>query len=398
MNMYNKNRNVARDISIYLILMLISIATMRYITKNIASVWIINFVGLCFLTYKYVKKSPRKIWIPTFIYVLLCFITFTINSRYLTSDLKSIGTNINIIVIGINILFVYYFYSYKPLDDDSIYRIFKMLSSLGSISAIFGIVAGLNDISRVISGRLGVYRAQVYGFFTGKNLYGEFVSLSIIAGIYVFLQRKNKKELIFCIIKIIAVVISFSRAALLQMFFMLFIYVFFVNNYSKIKGYFIIICIVSICMYFFSDSFQAFILSYVVRENAGDAGRLSSIRSAFENNNTSAYQMLFGIGYGGIAFNNIDVDNTYVFLYFSGGIIKCILYIMFLVLSAYNISKNIKFPAIKVCLCVFLSYLVYAFFECIAILELGLLNFCFNLFLLFIPLGYKSKQKIFEVM
>ena len=323
---HNGSSNITRDIAAYFVVMLIAVAIMRYITKNIATVWIINFVGLCFVFFKYIRVASRKILLPIVIYILVCVISILVNAKFLTSDLKGIGTNINLIVFGISGLLIFYFYKYKPFNDELITEIFKIISVLGSISSSFGLITGLSDISRVMSGRLGVYRAQVYGFFFGKNLYGEFVSLSIIAGIYVFTKVRKKTELIFIVVKIVAVVLSFSRAALLQMFVMILVYVLIYNQqYSKIiKCFFGCLCIFAVSMYYLSNTFNSFIISYVIRGNAGDAGRAQAIRNAFYND-YSIFQILLGISYSGIAYYNVDVDNTYVFLYFSGGIIKCLI-------------------------------------------------------------------------
>ena len=137
-----------------------------------------------------------------------------------------------------------------------------------------------------------------------------------------------------------------------------------------------------------------FAYNSVFRINVGDAGREVLRNQAIEKVENNVVEMIFGVGFAGIDILDIDVDNTYLYIFFSGGIFKILFYLVSILLSIIKIlrMKLYNENLYRVCLSVLVSYLFFAYFESVAVLELGLLNFVYTFFVFFIPFSYVNRS------
>ena len=246
---------------------------------------------------------------------------------------------------------------------------------------------------------MSAYNVNVAGFFYSKNIYGAFISLTIAADLYLITQKWNIKRLFVIIVKILAVVVSFSRAALLQMGIMLFLFIW-LKKKRRIKDYALLglgaaLVVVVLAAIWSNEQFVKFVLDGVLRVDSGDAGRQALRIQALQKISKGILGVFFGVGFAGIEQLDIDVDNTYLYLLFSGGIIKIMFYLFFVVVSFRNIFllKNVDEPLYRICISVAISYLAFAFFESVAVLELGLLNILFTMFMFLFPIGLTNPQE-----
>lgn len=382
----------------YLLLQVFAIIVRTYITHTSTIVWAINVVGLFLLFGKYLLRVPYNVFFISVIYVLCGVLTIVFNVTYLGDNLKGIGTNINLVVFPIYLVLLYYVMTNKTFDEDNARDVFRLLSMLGIVAIIFAWINGYRDIVRVFQGRLSPYRADtaICGFFYSKNIYGAFVSISIAADLYLYYYEYNKKSLLIMLFKALAVVFSFSRAALLQAGVMLFL--FFWNSRKRAFREWLIlvlIAVVGIILVLKIPQIQKFVLNSVIRPQVGDAGRFAQRRNALIAVSSNVLSFIFGVGYAGIASLHIDIDNTYLYLFFSGGIMKVLFYLWVMFMSYQGIKRLSRTNPIaaNICRAVGLSYIVFAFFESVAIFELGILNYLYSLFILFVPYGMDLKIK-----
>ena len=368
--------------------MLLGIVLRAFITHSSTIVWIVNLLGifLCFLPC--FQKIRKPIGRDLLLFALISIITIILNIKYLTANLKAIGTNINILVLPLFLLIIDYVREDQVLSRSEIINLLHIISVIGIISILMAWILGSGNLIRVFIGRLSPYRADIDGFFYGKNIYGSFVSLTIAADLYLY-KYSNRRVFVYIILaKVIAVILSFSRAALLHSLLLIFVF-WWIEKKHKKRDYILLIAIVigTILIFSSSSKVQSFVLNSVLRIEVGDAGRAYLRHRAITRAGVNFSTLVFGVGFAGIDFLHIDIDDTYYYLLFSGGILKILFYLYYLTnnMKAVVATKIRDKDLGNLCIAMIVSYLAFAAFESVALLELGLLNFLFTLFICIIP-------------
>ncbi|MBQ6197302.1 MAG: hypothetical protein IJK47_07760 [Lachnospiraceae bacterium] len=383
--------HITFDLILYTVLMLGGVILRTYMTHSVTIVWVVNAISIFVCFFSYLRHLSKRTLVYAFIYFLFCLITLFVNSQYITRSLKSIGTNINIIIPLIYLAIIHYSYTRKPYSNQDISKLLNIISLLGIIAFLFTWIVNFGDLLGAILGRIRIYRADIDGFFYNKNIYGAFISLSLAADLYLYGVSTNGKRIPLIVLKIIAIALSFSRAALLQAGIMIFTFLWTQKKHKK-RDFFLLICfiILLIVIVFTNESIMLFIRNSILRVSVGDAGRSLNRKRALEVVGANPLSLFLGVGFFGLDYLNIDIDNTYLYLLFTGGIVKIVFFIFVLVFSAKRIKEIRHSNSLlsRLSISVFLSYLAYAFFESVAILELGLLNFLNLFYILLLPSGY----------
>ena len=304
----------------YLLLMFVGILLRTYVTHTVTIVWIVNLIGLigCFI--QYYRYINNRILLLSLLYILTNLISLFINIDLMTLDLKAIGTNINIFVFPLYLFLFYIFSKEKQFDDEQIKISFSLISSIGLCAVLFAWITGYRDIIRVFQGNLSAYRTSSAGFFYGKNIYGAFVSLTIVPDLYLYRTAHDNRKIYSIIVKIIAVILSFSRAALLQMAIFLLLYFLLSKKHTKTELLLLIGVIFIIAFIATSqNALRNFVINNVLRVSVGDAGRARARARAISQIGNDWRRLLFGISFAGIDRLNLDIDNTYFYVFLSGG-------------------------------------------------------------------------------
>lgn len=391
----SSKRPISSSIILYTVISLIGIALTTALKLNSAVFWLFNFFGLFIAFGKYMFSFHRTVLLCVVLYLLCCVLTLVVNMPYISASIKAIGTNVNIIAAPALFFVICSLSSKKCIDNHELLKTLSGASFLGLLTLIYAIAFGYSDLVRVTNG-MNVYAADAEGFFYNKNAYGGFVALTFCADLYLFYvsQGKEKRKMaVLLIIKLAAVTFSFSRAALLQAGLTTIVFVW-LNR--KHKGYEILLAafaaMLMILVYLGNDGIRTFINNNILRIHIGEAGR-SAIRARTWN----AVQevpfvrfLLFGVGYFGIVGLGLDLDNTYLYLLYSGGLLKIMFFAGLAIFSILKITALRKKNRLlgNLCLAVAVSYYPYAFFESVTYLELGILNFMLTLFMFIIPAGY----------
>ena len=378
----------------FLLVMLFGVALRTYVTHSVTIVWITNLAGLLFLFPSFFRYYDSSIARYSIIYIIFGFITLSINSQYLNGSIKSIGTNINIIVFPLLLNIAVSKKTKAGFDEQALLRILKAISFLGTLSLLFAWIIDFGNIIKVFNGA-SVYRTEIAGFYYSKNIYGAFIALSMAADLYLVTKKRDPKRIIAIVLKIVAVILSLSRAALLLAGLIVFIF-FWVNKRRTWKDYLVLVVLVAavigtVVYVRSNEKLNNFMLNSVFRMQYGDAGRESLRTQALDKVKDNLISSLFGVGFAGIDVLDIDVDNTYLYIWFTGGIVKLLYYLVAMIASVKKIVR-MKFQdknLYRLCMSVCLSYLAFAFFESVAVLELGLLNFLFTFYLFMIPFSYQ---------
>lgn len=384
---------IKRRLCLYLIFMMVGIVLRTYVTHSVTIVWVINLMGVALLFLPYFRYISTSISGLSLLYIIFGIITLLINASYLTSSLKSIGTNINIIIFPLMLNIAISERTKEELNEETLVSTLRFISILGTISFLFAWVVDFQDIVRVFGGA-SAYKVEVAGFYYSKNIYGAFISLTLASDLYFLTIDRNFRRIIIVGLKILAVVLSLSRAALLQAGIMLFIF-FWTKKRRILKDYLVLALIVLACvaglLYVRSNvRLYNFVLNSVFRVSSGDAGRQMLRNQAIERVSNNNIGSIFGVGFAGMDALDIDIDNTYLYVWFTGGAIKLLFYVWVMILAfKHTVKLRSRDGALyRLCLAVGISYLFFAFFESVAVLELGLLNFLFTIYMFMIPLSY----------
>ena len=376
---------------IYCILMMAGVALRTYVTHSVTVVWMLNIVGLIVCFYPNMRRISRRTLYESVLFILSCIVTLVFSSEYFNRSIKSIGTNINILVVPLYLIILGYIFRSKPLHDGDLEKLCRLISALGTFAFLFAWAVNGDELIRAITGRVRIYRADVDGFFYNKNIYGAFVTLSIASDLYLYGIRSSRKRYLLIVIKAIAVALSFSRAALLQLVILLFVFLW-TKKSHRIRDILLLAVLVGIVAVILvtSESVIQFIRDSILRVDIGDAGRATSRRRAMQTIQSSPLVLAFGVGFSGIDSLNLDLDNTYLYLILTGGILKVAFFAFWYGTAFKRILalKHINRLLYSMSLSVSLSYLAYAYFESVAVLELGLLNFLTLLYVFIIPAGY----------
>ena len=396
------NHKIESLICLYIAIMVLGIALTSATESTTTMFWSINDIGLVLCLGPYACKGSVKALTFCFIYIALWIIGLFINENLITNNIKAVGININIIVFSIYILTLSFLFREKIFDEKSVLRILKCISYWGTITFVCAWILGFQDIMQIMFGSMGVYKAHIYGFFNGKNSYGIFLSLSFCADLYLYkINNKSWTTKLTLILKFFAIVFSFSRAALLQVVIVIFFFLWFERKRS-IKEWSILSCICFVVLFYIlqNGNFSEVVLNDVFRLDVGDAGRTAARDFALSKIN-GIFEYIFGVGYVGVVYYDIDIDNAWLSIFFTGGLIKLVIYlglILYFFIVTHRLTKMNKTLG-NICLSVGISYLVYGFFESIVLFQSGLINFIFIIFMYFIPCGYcnyikKSKLPI----
>lgn len=378
----------------YIFVMLLAVAVSTFLNVGSYIFWIINAVAYFWLFSKYYIVQRVQMWWCFFTYLAFGILTILLNTIYVTSDLKSIGMQVNLVFTPLFLMLFDKVNHEKPFVQMDVKKLFHFLSVLGTFSAVIAVVTGLSDLVAVFSGRLGAYSANAAGFFYSKNIYGAFVGLTLCADVYLYQESKSIKRAIICAFKYFCVIISFSRAALLQVSVAIFLFFWFSRKRSKREWVILILAVlVTVVVIYRSPDLQRILFDQVLRLDTGDAGRARLRQNALEVVDLGTFKSFLGIGYAGINFFNVDIDNTYYYTFFAGGIVKIVFFLCVSIISLISILKLRKNDRSisDICLAVWCSYFIFAYYESVAILEIGLLNFCYMIYMFLIPMGYRNK-------
>ena len=397
MSICNKIRKLPSRLMLYLIVMLIGVALRTYVTHSITIVWIVNLVGFVLLFLPYFRYINTTIAEIIFIYLFFSLLTVVFNFKYLTNSVKTLGTNINILILPLMLCMMCSSRTKMELNETNLITILRFISLTGLISLAYTWIIDFHEIIKVFAGT-SAYQVNVSGFFYSKNIYGAFVSLTMAADLYLLSIKKHIVEIPMIGIKILAVILSFSRAALLQAGVTIFVFLWIkkrrmARDYITLAIFFLLF--IGVIVYVINNSLlYNFAYNSVFRINVGDAGREVLRNQAIEKVENNVVEMIFGVGFAGIDILDIDVDNTYLYVFFSGGIFKILFYLVSILLSIIKIlrMKLYNENLYRVCLSVLVSYLFFAYFESVAVLELGLLNFVYTFFVFFIPFSYVNRS------
>lgn len=389
-NQMNSKWNFDIKFECYLIAMWLGVLSVEPLHASSTLFWTVNLV--CFILL--ILRQIMYLKLQFFALILGCagVISFFLSIEYLSIDVKSIGTNVGIGTIPMYYVLFSNMEQSKPLSEAIIDKNLKVLSRLGTITFLQAWILDFSDIYQATFGNLDAYEAELSGIFYTKNIYGAFIALSMCADLYLYKKSKNYQYIwiIQCMLKVLAIVLSYSRAAMLQASVAIVLFYLLQKRYTLMEIWVAVTAgITAFLITYLNPDVIVFIQEKILRIDTGDAGRGQARQEAIERIPDTIMTKLFGVGYSGVVAFDIDIDNSFYYLYFTGGWVKVILYLILIGWFLYKcmLLRNKNAILGNICLAVGISYLAFGWFESIPLFELGLLNYVFMWFMYFIPCG-----------
>lgn len=389
------------NICVYIIIMIIGMFLSNYVVviDRPSTFWMINIIGfsIYFISHMLINKSKNyKFMYIGLAYIIVSLITLFLNSNHLFDNVKSIGLNVNIFVVGINIFLVLDSLKSVKLTKNDLNFICILILTIGILSSAYNLLYGGFSINRIKDNLNNIYAANTSSFLDNKNSFGIFTYFSIVAGIYLFLNCKHKVlTSLGLTIQFFTLIITFCRSALLAtgVFGIVFVVLLIIDRKILIneKNRKPLICMSSLIAVIgigliismaFSEEIRNFVLDAVLRVDMGNTGRTEIWKESINNFNKTPLNFVFGIGYSELnSYGNSYLHNTYLEIFVTGGIIKCLFYVF----AVFVIAKHLFFSGnsnlIKdISKAVFVSYFAFANYESQILFELGITPFLFMLF------------------
>ena len=409
-----KTSAFCKVICAYIVIMIFGMLISNYfiVLNKTTTFWLVNVVGFVIFLggYFVIQKSINvKALLLAIAFLLLSSLTLLFHSDHLFDDAKSIGLNINILVVAFSLTIFCNNPSKKELSDYDLIIINRLILLIGFASTVYLFLFSTFSFSSIFNAG-NIYTVALRSFFDNKNTFGIYSLFSIISGIYLIFKDKYKKiTLLLLLSQLFSLIISFSRSALLLLFVFLFVFMILAlrtKNVFNIKeknifkfSVFVLLSITAFILlfYVFNYRFRDFVLRAIIRSDFGDAGRTNYWQRGVElidfNN---LFDVIFGIGWSELNASGYSyLHNIYVEIFVVGGLAKIVFY-LFIVVYGFHlffIKRYNKSLAELFGLSILLSYLLYGFLESQIIFELGIAPFLFVLYIFVIPQNYNQSEK-----
>lgn len=409
--MENKISNYAKAICLYIFIMIFGMFISQYLTiiDRPSTFWIINIIG--FITFYTIimmisKKIDKKSIIIGSIYIFISIITLALHGKHLFDSTKSLGLNVNIIVVALNLGIVFLTTDKLSLSKNDLSFICKFIFYIGFIAAIYSItIEGISLKKLNNSSSQTIYNNAAHSFFDSKNSFGIYEFLAIVSGIYL-LFNDNKKifHFVILIVEAFMLYVSFSRASLLALgvfliFYLLLILIYCDKIFNKknkklvLRIYLAIACIlgISLVVILCNPTIKNYIFDIVLRVGVGNAGRDEIWKNGIKALQNSPLNYIFGIGWSELNANDCSyLHNIYLEIFVVGGILKSLIYLYVFIIGIKRLL-NMENSIIKlICISTCVSYFAFGFYESQIIFELGITPLLFMLFIFIIPSSYKG--------
>lgn len=224
-----------------------------------------------------IKNSSNEISSQKMVFFLLytCLICSVILLNLFGGNysFRDISYNGNAVVTLVYIFLIYILFERIPLKDLDVKKVLYCIVALGTVSCIFNLLINFKDILNV-SSLQNSYQAEFCSFFLGRNQFGSFLYLCLMAYIILVVCFNQRFNMIIFSLLLLNLFLTFSRAANLGAIIFLFISAFCMKSKKRIWLYLFIILVFMIL--FCDTSFLNFANRLLIRPDAVSAGLESS--------------------------------------------------------------------------------------------------------------------------
>ncbi|WP_233186280.1 O-antigen ligase [Thermotoga sp. KOL6] len=256
--------------------------------------------------------------------------------------------------------------------DHLLSSLMKAWAVAGAVNIMAGLFAYVTGRTTLLGTEIIRFGIRLKGFFKDPNVLGPFLIPAGIYYLYMFFKEREKsiQHLLLFIFFSGGVILTFSRAAWLNLFFSMLFLIFGLigepRSRGKIAGFFVIVLI--LLMIFFQVSTQINILGVNLYDffinrtglKSYDTGRFSAQKEFVDIMNYSVLSLFFGVGPGNYEnFSRMATHSLFARYIGERGLIGISTFVVFLVLvSRYALKSSYR----KFFIPVLIGQLVNSFF------------------------------------
>ena len=404
---FMSSNNQEIDIPLYKYTLLLSLPyfliMLKIFPNSNTSITIYSIILLSLATplilYNYRKMQINTKQMGLFI-LFACIISTIIflnlfGKNYSFSELSYNG---NALITFLYVFLIFILFRHATLSEKQIELTLSMIVFLAIIFCFFNIVLYHNTILS-LSSLQSSYKAQFCSLFLGRNQFGSFLYLSIIAYITLTSHFKKKFNIFIFFLLFVNLFLTFSRSANLATIIFLIICLLYMDIKKKIYLYLIIGTLLFILLN--NNYIGEIINNFLIRPEAGSAGRLGRWEGVFQYVKDD-WSVFFGISATGLkkillSIGVEQIDNAYFDILFTYGIIGLFAYCGVLVNSfrkAIFVKQNEKYIKIYIItISAIISFAIYSIFESMVLFEAGLQQWIAILLLIILPNNYFKKRE-----
>lgn len=390
-----KEINLSKTFSVITICNLFSIILCYTILKN--SSLLIYFYALSFLIeiFAFVNSIyKKKIKLNKHSVLIFGVFLFIMISPIITNIILGIETNyydlLSIIFKCTNFFFLFCVTRELTISEANLKKFFKTIIIIGVIACLYNFVFCYKDILGIVSATSS-YQVNIKSFFVDRNMFGDFMIISVLSCYYYF-AKSDKKKTRNLLIGLFAInsFMTFSRTSIVSI--ALIIMYMLYNEYRKSKR-FIIIALVffALIILLFSSNIKSFMSVFIVREDNFSTGRTTIWKIGF---NIFKSNPINGIGYYtgvGIA-NNIGMNHSQFHSFFIDslvgyGLVGLVFNFWIYLYSFITCVKKCKDNKYKqIYIISFIVILIQMFIESVSVFSVGYSDLITTIFYISIPL------------
>lgn len=297
-----------------------------------------------------------------------------------------------IIIRFINFLLFYCIFEMSIVKKEQIRKLFKFFIIIGFISCVYNYLFCFDEIQKIVTASSS-YQVNIRSFFHNRNMFGEFMFISMLSTFYYYEGKKSKAKLLLTFLFSITAFLTFSRSAIFSVFLLL-IY-FYIKKYGNKKINVIVLFLGFIIVaYILLGPAVKFLNIFIIRGDNFSTGRSSIWEygyKVFINNPIVGVGNYTAVGLAEQAgFTHSQFHSFFIETLAGYGLVGLFVYAIMIIplfkrtIHKLKITKNLYYRN-----CVIVSFLILfikMFIESISFFSVGYSDLITTLFYVSIPL------------
>lgn len=342
-----------------------------------------------FMINKRIRFSKNSILLLT-LYFLSLFMPIVGNS------ILAIDTNLydilGIIIRFVNFIFFYCIFEKSIVQKKQIKKLFKFFIIIGVISCIYNYFFCFDEIQKIFTASSS-YQVNIKSFFHNRNMFGEFMFISMLSTFYYYEGKSSKTKLFLIILFGATAFLTFSRSAIFSVFLLL-IY-FYLKKYGNKKINVIVLLLgLIIATYILLGPAIKYLNIFIIRSDNFSTGRSSIWEfgfKVFKNNPLVGVGNYTAVGLAELnGFTHSQFHSFFIETLAGYGLVGLFIYSIIIIplfkktINKLKITNNLYYRH-----CVIISFLILfikMFIESISFFSVGYSDLITTLFYISIPL------------
>ena len=297
---------------------------------------------------------------------------------------------INSLIKIVNFFIFYMLIENIEVNKEAVYRFVRAVVILSVIACLFSIFFEFDEILsiRYVS---NTNTLRIRSFFSNRNQYAAFLVIGLIANLYSYQLKKQKRNILIFILQILCILSTFSRAALFSSIIIIALMVLQMRDTKKKIALLLLALIIGVGFVFTTGVFDYFIKNYIRWSQGVDSGRFILWKYAWD---TAKINLFTGVGfYTGVDIaisNGMGLDqfhNMFFDLLVDGGIFE-VFFIIGMFYSVYRrcSQKCVDMRLLAVYRASFAAFIFHACFESLSVFALSYSDTMYSIFFVSLPL------------